>query len=132
MRQCCREERYLVSGHVAVIKTYGQAIRLGLILIASGACLGAAICGGLVFRAQRDAERPAPEVACAPAPGGGTEHLAIDGRPVLVKGVVEPRPGRLLSYCVDFGDGSDPVEGTVTSLNVSASHLYQTSPVGRR
>ena len=119
-----------MSGRVAV-DTWGQ-IKLATLFLGCGVCAGAALCGALVLHTQRAAERPPPAVACAPAPGGGSEHLAIDGRPVLVKAVVEPRPGRLLSYCVDFGDGSDPAVGTVTSLNLSFSHLYPTSAVGTR
>jgi uncharacterized protein YndB with AHSA1/START domain len=63
----------------------------------------------------------------------GPVHSAIPGRPVLAKAVLEPRPGRLLKYSWDFGDGSEPVEGIVTNpYAVSASHLYEGAEPGQK
>ena len=44
----------------------------------------------------------------------GAIHPAIPGRPVIVKAVLEPRPGRLLHYSWDFGDDTEPATGIVT------------------
>ena len=88
---------------------------------------------GFVFAAWlflRSGEKP-PELQKVEATSGGVQHPAIKARPVLVKAVIEPKPGRLLKYRWDYGDGSDPVEGIVTNpYAVSASHAYPEAEVG--
>jgi hypothetical protein len=111
------------------VSTWWGLVKLVVLLLILGAAIGAWALWTVVREQGQGALSPV--VQSAPAPGGGTKHLAIDGRPVIVKAVVEPRPGRLLTWTIDFGDGSDPAKGTVSSLNLSARHLFPASQVGR-
>lgn len=83
-----------------------------------------------LFTRSCEVEAPAIQVVKSTS---GAVHPAIAGRPVLAKAVLEPRPGRLLKYSWDFGDGSDPVGGIVSNpYAVSASHLYPDAEVGQK
>lgn len=94
-----------------------------------------ATCGGLLvgvvltlFLVQ---EREELTLRVAPLATDGSMHLALDGEAVLLKAVLEPRPGHVLMYRWVFGDDSEPLEGTVTNpFGVSAVHTYPASEPG--
>lgn len=88
--------------------------------------------GGLVFALEVLMDDGAPlAVHVAPRVAEGNEHLALDGDTVITKAVLGPRPGHVLRYRWDFGDGSDRVEGVVTDpYAVGQVHKYPASPPG--
>jgi uncharacterized RDD family membrane protein YckC len=70
--------------------------------------------------------RPSIEgvASTVPAPGGMIIHHAIRGVPVLVKAIVDARPGEGLRYTLDFGDGSQPVTKDIAGPFISEAHMY--------
>lgn len=105
-------------------------VRVALGAVVVGFVAGAALVGGWVAREERAARRLSV-VAVAPTAGG--PHLALPGRPVQLKAILAPlRPGRLLRYRWEFGDGQGTSERPVTDpYAVDASHVY-VGPAGAR
>lgn len=99
-----------------------------LLAVVPGAVQIAAYIASPVYRFARPADTGV--VTAVQAPGGLATHTGINGSPVLVKAVVDSRPGETLSYRVDFGDGSDAATGEVQGSFVSVSHRYRADDPG--
>lgn len=103
----------------------GVAVRVGVLATCGGVLLGIVVTG--VFAHQSEALT----LQAAPVARQGSTHLALPGEAVLLKAVLTPRPGHVLTYTWTFGDGSEPVTGAVTNpFGVSAVHTYPATEPG--
>lgn len=108
----------------------GKRVVLGALL--AGVAAGAGLVAGWVVRRDAEAASPRPRVV-AVLPAGATTHRAIPGRVVQLKAILAPlRPGRVLRYRWEFGDGQRGPERQVTDpYAIDARHVYA-APAGAR
>lgn len=69
----------------------------------------------------------------AVAPASGSTHLALPGRVTILKAIVPPRPGHLLRYRWEYGDGEvGPEQPVKDPWALSTMHRYPVAEPGQR
>lgn len=108
----------------------GRVVAGGVI---SGFVTGVALVGALLVRERWSPPPTEPPAVRAVSTAAGGAHLAIPGRPVTLKAILTPLPGRLLRYTWEFGDGQSSPQAPVSDpYAVEARHSYAACAPGAR